>query len=137
MVQQPSYAFSAYDLSASRPSTGGTLVFAKTHLNEDGAYSTTRGTYTAPSNGIYVFHATLTSSQSKKIVYVEFRAGEQAIGRFWLLDDYYSVTSSGSATARLQKGTEVYLKVTSVASGFRFSKGSNAMNTFSGHRISN
>ena len=136
-VQQPSYAFSAYDLSASRPSTGSTLVFAETYLNEDSAYSTTRGTYTTPSDGIYEFHATLASSQVKKYVRVEFKAGEKAIGRFIVGDDYKDASSSGSATSRLQKGIEVYLRVTGVSSGFRFVEDTFRMNTFSGHLIGN
>ena len=135
--QQPSYAFSVYDLSRARPSrVGDILVFTKTHLNEDGLYSTTTGKYTTSVNGIYVFHATLTSDISNKNIHVEFKAGGNAIGRFAVVDTASDITSSGSATARLQKGTEVYLRVTYVSSGYRFREDGHYMNSFSGYLIS-
>ena len=107
-AQQPSYAFSAYDLSAaSKPSTGTILIFAKTHINENRAYSTATGKFTAPVDGLYVFHATLYVNLTKKYTLLEFNAGGRAIGRFIVGDDYYEASSSGSAIAQLQKGTEV------------------------------
>ena len=135
-IQTQSYAFSAHDLSASTPSIGYTLVFPQTLLNEDGMYSTTTGKYTAPCDGVYEFHSTLASSQAQNGVWVEFKAGDLVIGRFDVYDYRRSVSSSGSATARLGKGTEVYLRVTSVSSGFRFSEDAYRMNKFSGHLIS-
>ena len=137
MVQQPSYAFSAYDLSASRPSAGTTLVFAKTHLNENSVYNTATGKFIAPVDGVYVFHATLHVNGDKKYIYVEFNAGGKAIGRFKVGDDYINASSSGSAIARLQKETEVYLKVTSAISGSSFREDTFGMSTFSGHILSN
>ena len=135
-VKQPVYAFSAYDLSSFTPTSGCTLVFAKTHLNDDGLYSTTTGKYTTPADGIYVFHSTLTSRYTTKDVYVEFKADERSIGKFMVRDYTYDISSSGSATTRLQKGTEVYLRVTAVGSGYRFKENLYYMNTFSGYSIS-
>ena len=135
-LQHSSYAFSAHDLSTSRPSSGDILVFTKTHFNEDGLYSTTTGKYTAPADGIYVFHATLTGYVSNKGIHVEFKAGGIALGRFVVNDkNNYDWSNSGSATARLQRGTEVYLRVTSVSSGYRFQENTYYMNTFSGYRV--
>ena len=112
-------------------------MFAKTHLNDDGAYSTTRGTFTTCCDGIYEFHATLVSNQSKKYIWVEFKAGGKAIGRFQIGASNREASSSGSVMARLQKGIEVYLRVTLISSGFRFLEGSYHMNTFSGHLVGN
>ena len=134
-AQQHPYAFSVYGLSTARPSTGNILVFTKTHLNEDGLYSTTSGKYIAPADGIYVFHSTLTSDNARHI-HVELKAGESAIGRFQVIASSSDISSSGSAISRLKKRAEVYLRVTSVTSGYRFREDSHYMNTFSGYRIS-
>ena len=135
MVQQPSYAFSAYDLSASRQSQR-ILVFARTHLNENSVYSTATGKFTAPVDGIYVFHATLHVNGRNKYIHIEFNAGGKAIGRFMVGNDYSDASSSGSVTAKLQKGTEVWLKVTSGTS-YSFREDGFGMSTFSGHLLSN
>ena len=136
-VQQTSYAFSAYDLSASRPSNGDILIFAKTHLNDNSVYNTATGRFTAPIDGVYVFHATLHMSSIKKYIKVEFNAGGKAVGKFAVGDEYHFPNSSGSAIAQLQKGAEVYLKVISATSGSRFREGTSGMCTFSGHLVSN
>ena len=111
-------------------------MFTQTLVNEDGVYSTSTGVFTAPSDGVYEFHAKLTPASSKKGVYVEFKAGTVSIGNFEVLDYYYAVSSSGSAIGRLVKGTQVYLRVTSVSTGFKFLEDSLRMSTFSGHLIS-
>ena len=136
-IQTPSYAFSAYDLSASRPLSGSTLVFTHTLVNENEVYSTTTGKFNAPCDGIYEFHSILSPHRAKTEIYVEFKAGEIAIGRFSAHDTTYLISSSGSAIARLRTGTEVYLRVTARSSGFRFEEDTYRMNTFSGHFISN
>ena len=111
-------------------------MFPQTLLNEDGVYSTTTGKFTAPCDGVYEFHSTLVSSQRKKGVWVEFKAGDLVIGRFDVYDYYYYISNSGSAIARLEKGADVYLRVASLSSGFRFLEDTIRMNTFSGHLIS-
>ena len=137
-VQQPTYAFSAYDLSAaSGPGTGTILVFAKTHLSENSVYNTATGKFTAPVDGVFVFHATLHVDGIRKYVHVDFNAGGKAIGHFMVGDDYNDDSSSGSAIAQLQKGTEVYLKVTKASSGITFRENAHGMSTFSGHLLSN
>ena len=137
-IQMSTYAFSAYEISDRTPSTGDTLVFTKTFVNENEAYSTRTGVYTAPCDGIYEFHATLTSDASypKKYLYVEFKAGETSIGKFMVYDTVRDDSSSGSAIARLQKGTEVFLRVTTLHSRTRLLDDSYRMNSFNGHLIS-
>ena len=112
-------------------------MFAKTHINENSVYSTAIGRFTAPVDGIYVFHAILTVSDTKKYIDVEFNAGGKAMGRFRVGDDYYYPSSSGSAVVQLQKGAEVYLKVLSAATGLTFREDLYGMSTFSGHLLSN
>ena len=48
----------------------------------------------------------------------------------------WNTSPSGSALARIQKGTEVYLKVTSLNPGFTLGDDSWYINNFSGHLIS-
>ena len=83
-----------------------------------------------------MFHATLTSNTNGKAIHVEFKAGKRAIGKFQVVDTTSDRSSSGSATARLQKGAEVFLRVTSVSNGYRFRDDAHYMNSFSGHLIS-
>ena len=137
-IPESHHAFSAYDLSSLTPSIGSTLVFTHTLVNEDDVYSTTNGKFTAPCDGVYEFHATLTSGSVKKGIWVEFKAGEISIGKFNGMDyNYNHISSSGSAIGRLQKGIQVYIRVTSMHSGFTFREEStHYMNTFSGHLIS-
>ena len=139
-LQKSYFAFSAYNLSATTSSRADTIVFTQTMLNEDGVYSTTTGMFTAPRDGVYEFHATLVAGEAKKGVWVEFKAfkaGETIIGRFSSWGYYHSFSFSGSAIARLQEGTHVYLKISSVQSTFKFNLYSALGNTFSGHLISN
>ena len=135
-IQQPSFPFSAHDLSTAKPLHGDILVFTKTRFNQDGLYSAATGKYTAPADGTYVFHATLNSNANGKSIHVEIKADTVAIGKFVVYDKSYDISSSGSAVARLDKGTEVYLRVTSVYEGYGFRDDAYYMNTFSGYRIS-
>ena len=134
-VPESHYAFSAYDLSSITMSTGSVLVFTQTLVNDDGVYSTTTGKFTAPSDGVYEFHATLSGGPKKKGIWVEFKAGEVAIGRFQTYDYDIFTSASGSAIGRLLKGTQVYLRVTTVSVGFKFLEDTYRMCTFSGHLI--
>ena len=111
-------------------------MFAKTHINENSVYNTATGKFTAPVDGVFVFHATLHVNVRKKYIHVEFNAGGKAIGRYMVGDNYYDASSSGSAIAQLQKGTEVYLKVTSGNSGITFREDIYGMSTFSGNLLS-
>ena len=69
-------------------------------------------------------------------IWVEFNAAGNAIGRFMVGDKDYEASSSGSGIGRLQKGTEVYLKVTSAYSGITFREDKYGMSTFSGNLLS-
>ena len=113
-------------------------MFANTWLNDNGVYSKTTGKFTAPCDGVYEFHAILTAGAVGKRIYVAFKTGmATAIGKFNIYDSSYYLSTSGSAIGWLQKGTQVYLFVESVDSGFKFAEGSTKyMNTFSGHLIS-
>ena len=133
-TRQPSYAFSASDLSASRPKSGTILVFSKTNLDDHGVYDNQTGKFTAPLSGIYTFSATI-NSMVNKAVRVEFVAGEESIGKFMALDKVWDSSASGSATVRLEAGMDVSLKVISVLSGFLFRDDYYYMNSFSGYLI--
>ena len=97
---------------------------------------TATGKFTAPVEGIYVFHATLHMNNNGRRIWVELNAGGKAIGRFMVGDKDYEVSSSGSVIDRLQKGTEVYLKVISAFSGITFREDKHGMSTFSGNHLS-
>ena len=111
-------------------------MFAKTHLNENNVYNTDAGKFTAPVDGVYVFHATLHVINSNKYTYVDFNAQRRVIGRFMVGDRNHEDSSSGSAIARLTKGTDVWLEITSVSSGISFRQDVHGMCTFAGHLLS-
>ena len=92
--------------------------------------------FTAPCDGLFEFHATLSASVANIALYVEFNAGGTAIGMFNVLDYDHWISSSGSAIGRLLKRTQVYLRVTLVNPGFSFIEDVYRMSTFSGHLIS-
>ena len=135
-IPESNYAFSAYNLSAVTPTSAMTLVFAQTLVNDGGVYNTSTGKFTAPCDGVYQFHSTLSGGPEEQVLNVEFRADDTPIGTFAILDDYYVVGSSGSAIARLLKGTHVHIKVRVVSPSFAFAEGEGFMNTFMGHLIS-
>ena len=81
-------------------------------------------------------HRQVFVNNAKNTIRVELKAGESAIGRFIVYDNYGDVSSSGSAIERLLKGTQVYIRVTTESSGFKLKDDTYGMNTFSGHLIS-
>ena len=111
-------------------------MFAKTHLNENNVYNTDAGKFTAPVDGVYVFHATIDVINSNKYIYVHFNAEGRVIGRFMVGGWNNEDSSSGSAIARLAKGTDVWVEVTSVSSGISFRQDAHGMCTFAGHLLS-
>ena len=137
-IQGPSYAFSAYDLShAPNPSSGAILIFAKTQINENNVYNTATGKFTAPVDGVYVFHTTLHMHIPKKYLWIEFNAGGHAVGgRFTVIDYRHEDSSSGSAIAKLEKGEEVFIKVTSATGGITFKDDAHRRSSFSGYLLS-
>ena len=135
MIPQSHYAFSAYGISAITTSVGSTLVFTQILVNDKGVYNTTTGTFIAPCDGVYEFQSTLTVGVVDKSAYIEFMAGEAMIGTFTAYDCNNRVSSSGSAIGTLLKGTQVYLRVSIMTSGFKFRADSDFMNTFTGHLI--
>ena len=106
--------------------------------SENGAYSITTGVYTAPCDGVYEFHATLALEQGypKKCLYVDFKAGATSIGKFMMYCTARDASSSGSVIARLQTGTEVFLRVTATSGARLEDDNTIHMNNFSGHLIS-
>ena len=111
-------------------------MFAKTKINENSVYNTATGRFTAPTDGVYIFHTTLHVLNAKKYIHIAFVAGEKIIGHFMVGDDYWDTSSSGSAIARLEKGTEVSMRVESVSGGLTFREDGAATSIFSGYLVS-
>ena len=132
---RPFYGFSAYESASRSASVGSTIVLRRTRLNEGAAYITDTGQFMAPVDGIYIFHATLCTTTGGNYIYAAFLAGEEVIGRLAANDKDWDTCQSGSAVARLQKGINVYLKVTYVISGTVLRDDSNHLNSFSGFLV--
>ena len=132
---RPFYGFSAYESASSTVSVGSTIVLRRTRLNEGGSYNTGTGVFTAPIDGIYIFHATLCIHSGSKYIFVAFMAGEEVLGRFASNDKVFDSCHSGSALARLQKGSHVFLRVTGASSGSTLRDDGQHMNSFSGFLV--
>ena len=133
-LQLPSYAFYAYGVSETKVFVGDILKFSNTQLDETGVYKTTTGKYTTKIGGIYIFHATLCA-RAKNDVVVKVVAGQTTIGELGAADPNWNTCSSASATARLQKGDQVYLKVIRANNEGSASINGNRRCSFSGHLI--
>ena len=114
----------------------GSLTFTETQLDEADAYNNETGKYTAQVDGIYIFQATLCTYQNK-YMRARFGGGGTWLGTVTAGDRYSGVCSTGSATARLQKGDQVSLIYSDAdydISGIR--QDDTSRNSFSGHLIS-
>ena len=129
-----SYAFSAWFITKLSPSGEDDLIFKKTLLDETGVYDNTTGKYTAKVDGLYIFHATLCS-KATELITVNFLAGGTVVGTFRTGDENLQACSSGSATARLQKGEQVSLRGYYATSAVLITD-PELWNSFSGHLIS-
>lgn len=133
--QRSFYGFSAYESTSSTVPKGSTIVLRHTRLNEGGCYNIGTGHFTAPVDGIYIFHATLCIKPDSKFIFVAFMAEEEVVGRFASNDKDYNSCHSGSALARLQKGNRVFLRVTVVSSGPTLFDDYKHMNSFAGFLV--
>ena len=106
----PSYSFYAHNTIQKLPYAGDIIIFSTIQLDESGVYSNTTGKYIAQTDGIYIFHATLCLEAGKEVD-VNFVGGKSVIGFLRPGDFNFLECSTGTATARLQKGDEVYLEV--------------------------
>ena len=74
---------------------------------------------------------------AKEYLWVEFNAGGNAVGGRFKVSDYrYEDSSSGSAIAKLEKGEEVFIKVTSATGGITFKDDAHRRSSFSGYLLS-
>ena len=134
-ASRPSYAFSAYWLSEVDPTPPEDFIFTRTLLDTDGVYNNRTGKFTVPHSGVYIFFATLCTN-SEDYAWVEIRTEETFIGRMRTGDDSWYACSSGSATAHLQAGKQVFIRVTRASSGDVFyNSEKEGINSFSGHLI--
>ena len=134
-ASRPSYAFSAYWLSETDPTPPEDLIFTRTLLDTDNVYNNRTGKFTVPHSGVYIFFATLCTINGQSAL-AEIRTEEAFIGKMYAGDYNWYTGSSGFGTAHLQAGKQVFMRMTSAASGNVFyNSESNGINSFSGHLI--
>ena len=78
-------------------------------LDEGELYNTSTGKYNVPVSGLYYFTANLCCPNLDYGA-VHFMANENRIGAFDFGDTVNHICSTGSAIAKLQKNTKVWLK---------------------------
>ena len=86
------------------------LIFSRSLLNEGDAYNMETGKFTVPLSGLYTFSAAMcTNAAAYAVVY--FEADGSRIGAFDVGDENYYKCSGGTATAVLEQGVQVWLKL--------------------------
>ena len=105
-----SYSFYAHNAIQQRTYAGDILTFSSMQLDESGVYNTTTGKYTAQTDGIYIFYASICLEGGHGVV-VNLVGGENVIDTIQSGDKDFVSCSIGTAISRLQKGDEVYLEV--------------------------
>ncbi|KAK3099009.1 hypothetical protein FSP39_025225, partial [Pinctada imbricata] len=124
-------AFSAY-ISGSRSLTANKkIVFDKTRTNIGNAYSTSNGIFTAPVDGMYAFHWTMTVHKSyHSIIRIQVNGSNKA-EMFAYANAYPNHYSpSQSYVTELKKGDQVTL-YNSGSTGYAYG----AYSTFTGYRL--
>ena len=117
-----------------RPTTGSIIRFRNTLINEQNVYNTGNGHFNAPIGGVYIFHSTICTEQLSSVSVEIYMDGQGTAGKFAAGDGWNNCVS-GSTTARLQTGSQVYMRVTGTT--FTSSlKNRPFMNTFSGYILS-
>ena len=108
-LHKSSYALSVYQPADTTLSAGEVVVFERKLLDEGGMYDTTTGKYNVPVSGLFYFTANLCS-KANDYGSVNFEANGIRFGSFNFGDKSYDTCSTGSAIAKLQKNTKVWLK---------------------------
>ena len=108
-IQRSTYAFSVYNLSESFLTYAEPVVFGRKLLDEGGLYDTSTGKYNVPVSGLYFFTANLCTTNND-YASVKFVADGTRLGAFNFGDAIWNLCSTGSAIAKLQKNTKVWLK---------------------------
>ena len=94
------------------------LIFSRSLLNKGDAYNMATGKFTVPLRGLYTFSAAMCT-ESDSYAVVNFEADGSRIGAFDVGDKDYYKCSGGTATAVLEQGVQVWLKLKRV-SGKKF-----------------
>ncbi|GFR70227.1 complement C1q-like protein 3 [Elysia marginata] len=104
-------AFSAAVVSEYTIATGDQLVFSDVLTNEGNAYNGTSGEFTAPRDGLYVFHVVLEIGRGGAVGEVILQAGGQILAKMYTQDKYFGDQGSISAVRRLKSGQVVSVRV--------------------------
>ncbi|XP_060563770.1 uncharacterized protein LOC132723115 [Ruditapes philippinarum] len=125
-LKGPTVAFRSKDLVDLTPSSGETLVFKTTTLNEGLGYDNKSGIFTAPVAGTYTFSVQFCG----KDMYYAIVADGVDIKKGWFCDEKWNTCYTTDTVAVLQKDSKVNVKCSAGSSILRAS--GNYWNTFSG-----
>ncbi|KAK3085008.1 hypothetical protein FSP39_022817, partial [Pinctada imbricata] len=85
------------------------LVFDKVYLNEGKAYDFHTGIFTCPTDGIYVFHWTITT-KAGQYFYTDFMVNGNVVGRSRPHAAYVNRAASSTVVQRLVIGDKVWIE---------------------------
>ncbi|XP_060584361.1 uncharacterized protein LOC132740472 [Ruditapes philippinarum] len=128
-LKGPTVAFRSKDLVDLTPSSGETLVFKTTTLNEGLGYDNKSGIFTAPVAGTYTFSVQFCVRYGKEMYFAIVADGVE-IKKGWFYEEKYNKCYATDTVAELQKNSKVYIKCSVRSSLLVFS--SDYWNTFSG-----
>ncbi|XP_060584369.1 collagen alpha-2(VIII) chain-like [Ruditapes philippinarum] len=127
--RRPTVAFRSNDLVDHSPSSGETLVFKTTTLNEGLGYDNKSGIFTAPVAGTYTFSVQLCVDGGKDMYYAIVADGVD-IKKGFFCDKDWDACYTTDTVAVLHKDSKVYVKCSYSSNVLVTSN--NYWNTFSG-----
>ena len=133
-LQKSTYAFSVYWLADTSLISGNVVIFTRKPLDEGALYDTNTGKYNVPVSGLYFFTSGLCVNKGDYGA-INIVADGTRIGAFDAVDYDLHTCSTGSALAKLEKNTKVWLVVTADTSA-RNTDTYGGFNYFSGYLIS-
>ncbi|KAK3098649.1 hypothetical protein FSP39_021580 [Pinctada imbricata] len=124
-------AFSAYIASSRSLPTNKKLIIDKTRTNIGNAYSTSNGIFTAPVDGMYAFHWTMTVLKGyHSIIRLQVNGSNKADMYAFARNYPNHYSPSQSYVTELKKGDQVNL-YNSGSSGYVYG----SYSTFTGYRL--
>ncbi|KAK3780727.1 hypothetical protein RRG08_050692 [Elysia crispata] len=106
-----SVAFSAAVESEYTIASGDQLVFSQVLTNEGNAYNRSTGEFTAPRDGLYVFHLVLEIGRGGAVGEITMKASGQILAKMYTQDKDFGDQGSISSVRRLQRGDVVSVHV--------------------------
>ncbi|XP_045184120.2 SCO-spondin-like isoform X1 [Mercenaria mercenaria] len=130
----PNIVFNAKGVTDISPTSGQTMIFGTTLVNEGHAYNTSTGIFTAPANGTYTF-STQFCVYSQEALYIAIVVDGVAYATMYAYDKDSDPCNTADTVAVLHAQSKVWVKCTWASAGAVVHEYSDRMNSFSGYLV--